>query len=105
MLKNFSHYQRRSLLITFLLLCLCLALWIVLAPRYSAYNYYKAKESIARLKAENIELRESNLALRQEIDRLKKDHEYLEKVAREKYGLIRKNEMIYKFDSGKKSEE
>lgn len=98
LLKRFSPRQRQALLYLALLLCLCLFLWVLLAPGYNAFNYYRARGNIERLEAENMELQKNITALRQEIDRLSKDKAYLEKVAREEFGLLRKNETIYKFE-------
>ena len=43
------------------------------------------------------ELTKKNTVLREERRLLKDDPEYFEKVAREKMGLVRENEVIYKF--------
>ena len=56
------------------------------------------------------ELKEKNKELIAEIRRLKGDPQYLESVARKELGLVRENEVIYRFkkdsyDSGKGSDE
>jgi cell division protein DivIC len=43
------------------------------------------------------ELTRKNIKLREEKRLLKEDPEYFEKVAREKMGLVKENEVIYKF--------
>lgn len=47
-----------------------------------------------RLEVKNIELAE-------EIRRLRSDDVYLEGVARKRHGLLKKNETVYEFDSGR----
>ena len=53
------------------------------------------------MKVKNKRLEEENAILREEIDRLKHDPTYLEEKARKEYGLLKKNEMLYKFDKKK----
>ena len=60
------------------------------------YKIQKEKErSVAVLN----ELREKNEHLSAEIRRLRGDRKYLESVAREELGLVRENEIIYRFKS------
>ena len=51
---------------------------------------------------ENKEIEEKNGALQKDIERIQNDPDYLEKVARDKYGLLRENEMVFEFPPGKK---
>jgi len=55
-------------------------------------------EKIRRLAAEN-------KALREEIDRLRNDPEYVEYVARRELNLVRENEIIYRFNDEKSGTE
>lgn len=48
-----------------------------------------------RLAENNKRLLEEKAALEKEIDLLLHDKDYLEKVAREKYGMLKKNEEVY----------
>ena len=63
---------------------------------------------LQRLQEENDQLKqrmrllsEYNDVLREEIEKMEKDPNYLEKRAREKLGIIKKGEVIYKSSSGK----
>ena len=47
-------------------------------------------------------LEQQNRDLQAEIEQLKNDAEYLEQVAREKHGLLKKNEMVFDFSKEKK---
>ena len=67
---------------------------IVFLPSYSKLQDLRQKNTdyaseISRLKKEN-------LRLAQEKSRLEKDPVYLEKVGREKMGLVREGEVVYK---------
>lgn len=53
----------------------------------------KNKELEANIKKMEAE----NIALKQEKEKLEKDPEYLESVAREKLGIVKKGEIVYKF--------
>ena len=56
-----------------------------------------------RLLQDNHTLKEKNLSLRREIERLKTDPAYIEHVARQELGMIGRDEVIVRFNSpGKK---
>lgn len=50
------------------------------------------------------ELTKKNKVLREEKRLLREDPEYFEKVARERMGLVKENEVIYKFVPAKQNE-
>ena len=52
-----------------------------------------------RLLRDNHALKEKNLALRREIERLKTDPAYIEHVARQELGMIGRDEVIIRFKS------
>jgi cell division protein FtsB len=76
-------------------------LWILFSPQTGIWQYYRTQKELQQLQIANEELRTENKAIQEELDKLKKDKTYLEKVAREQLGLIRKNEIIYDFDKKK----
>jgi cell division protein FtsB len=49
-------------------------------------------------------LSQENQALFDEIQRLRKDPKYVEQVARKELGLVKDNELIYRFQEDEKSE-
>ncbi len=53
---------------------------------------------------ENIRLKKENIDLYRVIKRLKTDNEYIENIARKELGMIRKDEMIFKFNRKKSKE-
>ena len=77
-------------LLTFVVLLLAFFL-----PSYSQMQDLKQKNQ--EYEHQIKELTKKNTGLREERRLLKDDPEYFEKVAREKMGLVRENEVIYKF--------
>lgn len=99
MLSNVSRVNRQRLRVIGIGMALVLALWIAFSP-FGFVRYLKIKKRLAKEEQEIGRLKNENRALEKEIARLRHDPAYLEKVARKRYGLIRKNEII--FDFGKK---
>ena len=56
-----------------------------------------------RLRMDNRELKEKNLALQREIERLKNDPAYIEHIARQELGMIGRDEVILRFNSKRKN--
>ncbi len=87
--------RRRIILVTILTFSLTTA-WVLFSPQ-GVLQYYHLKKKIETANNENQELREKNLELRQEIEKLKNNSDYLEEVARKELGLIKKNEIVFTF--------
>ena len=77
-------------------------LWVIFAPGMGVYSLLHQRSTLARLKVENIEIVEKNGFLQKEIERIQNDPDYFEKVARDKYGLLKENEMVFEFTPSKK---
>ncbi|MEE4240683.1 MAG: septum formation initiator family protein [Desulfopila sp.] len=92
--------QRRLLRIVIVLICLGF-LWIIFAPNMGLVPLKKELNRLEALERQKIELEAEISALRQEIERIEHDVEYFERLAREKHGLLRKNEMIFDFDKNR----
>ena len=84
---------------SFVLLCL-LAAWLAFGDRGLIYVYKKDKERQAYLQKIE-ELKKANQKLREEINRLQNDKEYIEETARKELGMVRDGEVIYKFAKDK----
>lgn len=54
-----------------------------------------------RLTERNQQLEQENVILYREIDRLKNDPEYIENVARQELGMVKKEEMVVKIEEPK----
>jgi len=51
------------------------------------------------------QLTEENQVLLDEINRLRTDEKYVESVARKQFNMVKSNEVIYKFDQKKQSDD
>lgn len=93
-----SRARRRRLLVT-TVAALTLAALLVYVFVFSRHGYVRRRE-LARenegLRLELKELRAENVRLREELGRLD-DPEAVEKLAREKLGLVKDGEKIYRF--------
>ncbi len=73
-------------------------------PRYGLVSLWGQRLELKKLSNETAELAAKNEALEKEIQQLKNDSEYLEKIAREK-NFLKKNERVYDFSSPKKQKQ
>ncbi len=80
----------------FWLFVIALFILLVFLPSYTKMQDLKDKNIQYREQIE--ELKQERVNLLEERKRLETDPEYLEKIAREKMGLIRKGEVIYKIE-------
>lgn len=99
-----SRRERKILLRIILLAVIVASGWVVFAPGSGLYHYHRLQGEIQRLAAKNDELQARNRELSREIDRLQHDDAYIENLARQKYGMLKKNEMVYRFREPKKKE-
>jgi cell division protein FtsB len=60
------------------------------------YVQWRLSREIGRLEHQNALIREQNERMRQHIVRLKSDLSYLERIARERYGMARPGERVYR---------
>ena len=102
--KKLTPLQENRLLKIIIVLISGAVLWLLFAPGTGVYSLIKMRSRTAALERQTEALIQSNEELKAEIERLKHDDAYLEKVAREKYGLLRKNERVFDF-SGKSSDD
>ncbi len=100
--KQEKQLQKRSLWGVGLILAVFFLFWILFAPGRGFLQYRKLQRDRASLAQENRQLQKKNIELSEEIKRLQTDDAYLEQVARKKYGLLRKNEAVYEFDTPQK---
>lgn len=101
MLSKLSQIEQKRLITISLIIALILVFWIAFSPK-GLLQYFRLTESLETVKAENQKLEKQNKELRQEIARLLNDPAYLEEIARKKYGLIKKNEIIFDFEKKEK---
>jgi len=76
----------------------CIAIIIIILFQNKGADYYNTIAQQEKLIKEIRNLREENDRLKKEIFLLKNDPFYLEKYARDTYGLAASNEIIFKFE-------
>lgn len=72
---------------------------VIFLPGYSKLQEMRQRNK--DLESRIITVQQENIDLRQEKGKLEKDKVYLEKIAREKMGLARDGEVIYRIAPGK----
>jgi len=78
------------------------AILMILAASLTAYGgqsltrLWALKKEVASLEQEVVGLRADTARLTAEVDRLRTDPEYIEQIAREKLGLVKPGERVYK---------
>jgi len=80
------------------LFVLAFVILVLFLPSYTKMQDLKYKNEQYKKQIED--LKKEEVLLSEEHKRLKNDPEYLEKVARERMGLIRKGETVYKVVPG-----
>ncbi|HPN72845.1 MAG TPA: septum formation initiator family protein [Candidatus Omnitrophota bacterium] len=87
--------MEKKRLIVWFIVC-SLALSALFLPGYTKLRELKAER--ARYQQRIAILEEYNRALQEEIERMREDPDYLEKKARDKLGIVRKGEVVYRKD-------
>jgi cell division protein FtsB len=77
---------------------LCALLFAVLFSQNGVLEYVGMKRQINAKDASVKRLVEENISLKAQIDRLQKDDQYLEDVARQKFGFIKEGEKVYRIE-------
>ena len=72
------------------------AYWAVFGGEYSIFELRKARQEITVVEAELAQLRREIDSLRAWADSLQNDSATIERIAREKLGLIRPGEVLYR---------
>ncbi len=95
--KKLTPLQENRLLKVIIALIVAAVIWLLFAPGTGVYSLIRMRSKTAQLEQQTEALLKTNEELRAEIERLKHDQAYLEQVAREKYGLLKKNERVFDF--------
>ena len=74
-------------------------LFIFLTGNRSLLKLHSLHQEYNKLKVQKEKLLEQQKSLEQEIEKLKTDQDYMEKVAREKYNMKKKDEEVYIIES------
>ncbi len=96
-LQKKNGRRNRSFRKYILALIILVFLYIYVAGDYGLYQLVVKKREEAELKAELTQLEKEAIELQTKKQKLSdKSPEYMEKVAREKYGMAKKGEKVYK---------
>lgn len=71
--------------------------WSFILGENGLWNQHKLKKQIIRLEQEKDSLQAELLVRHYEGDRLLKDPFYIESIARTKFGMAKKDEIVYQF--------
>lgn len=93
--QGLNKREKRALRRFVLAMIVLSLLFVVFAPGRGLFSHRKLKKEVRTLAQDNITLQQRNVELAEEIERLKNDEAYLEQLAREKYGMLKKNEEVY----------
>lgn len=99
--SKLSHTDKRRFNL-FVAVIATATLGLLLFSPFGIKRALEARRQLQEVKAENYRLMADNEALKKEIIRLERDPDYLEKVAREKHGLLKKGEMVFDFKNNKR---
>lgn len=97
-----SFVTRKRLWIAGAVAVAFLLVWFLFAPGRGYVRHRQLQREIESLTQENSRLESKNAELVEDIRRLKSDEAYIEDVARKKHGLLKKDEMVYEFESTKR---
>jgi cell division protein FtsB len=103
--KSLSPLQRKRLVKVIAILGFLAVLWLLFAPDMGIVSLQRERNRLEDLKHKKITLEEENAALLKEMDRIQNDIDYFERLAREKHGLLKKNEIIFDFSKEQKEKE
>lgn len=102
-MKSTEMLQREKIVFMIVGIALLGLMLVVLFGDHGLLELRHMRAAQARLLQSNEQLTRENLQLYRNIDRMKNDPEFIESVARHELGMVRKDELIFKFESGTKS--
>lgn len=78
---------------------IALLLLVTIVGERGALHLWRLRGEKSRLDEQNYLLQKENEALRQRVNRIRNDDDYLEKVAREELNLARPGEVVYRLQN------
>lgn len=90
---TYLRTRRKRIIVTLLLL---LTVWLFVGGSDGFWAHWRMTRNIKALQRENAELRAQNIKLQEQITRLKLDSLYIERIARERYGMAQPGERVYR---------
>ena len=92
--------QRNKIVLAVIVFAMFNLLLVVLFGDNGLIELHRLRNTQRGLIEDNMELTRENLKMYRSIDRLQSDAAYIENIARQELGMIRSNELIFKFKSG-----
>jgi len=86
------------------MVAILILLWALFSP-WGAIRSYQLSKDLTQLEASKLELQDNNRQLKEEIDLLSNDPDYIEDIARKRHNLLKSNEIIYVFSNKNKSKQ
>jgi len=96
-IKENRFLRRKILRRLLILLVLVSVFYLYFVGDYGFFRLFSLKKEKESIILETKRLQTQNMDLEMEKEKLKKDLFYIEKVARERYGMAKEDETIYKF--------
>ncbi len=103
--SSLSPLQRKKFIRVVIILIVAALGWLLFAPDMGVITLQQEDKRLEALEQQKIKLEQENAALRLEIEKIQNDIEYFERLAREKHGLLKKNEMVFDFNKEEKKKE
>ncbi|TAL70015.1 MAG: septum formation initiator family protein [Bacteroidetes bacterium] len=94
-IKNFITEKTKNPKLIFTLLVLAIVLGFLLFSNYGLYTRLKLRDEKLELEQRIIDEKKIQDSLKHEINKLKNDNFEIERVAREKYGMIKPGEKVF----------
>lgn len=101
MTSKLSHPDQKRFTL-FVMVTVAITVGLLLFSPFGIKRAMETRRQLQTVKDENGRLLEQNEALKKEITRLERDPAYLEKVAREQHGLLKKGETVFEFKDYKR---
>jgi cell division protein FtsB len=89
--------KRKSIIITFSIVSVAGFLILFFSGDQGAMTFFNSGRQMHHLEKQLVHAHATIDSLTLEINRLKNDTVYIERIAREKYGMARSDEKMYKF--------
>ncbi|MBI5193838.1 MAG: septum formation initiator family protein [Nitrospirae bacterium] len=96
--RNYLRQHKRQLTIAGYVVTAIYLLFSLIFSDLGLLKYFSIKRDHNRLSHEISQLDSSNKSLREEVTKLKTDPDYIESIARDKLGLVKEGEKVYKFE-------
>ncbi len=96
--QGFNRREKRALARILLAALILSLLFLALAPGCSLRAHFAVSKKIEQTRQENQLLLRETMQLAEDIRLLQHDERHLEKIAREKYGMLKKNEEVYYYE-------